>query len=306
MIKYLLHKNIDKSRWDECVQKSRNGIIYAFSWYLDRVCPGWEALVENDYQKVMPLTAGKKYGIAYLYPPFFTQQLGLFSQELITDEDMNSFLRAIPEKYKFIEINLNSYNSYTGNDFSVKKNINHELDLGRPYEIIFSGYFENTQRNIVKARKNNLSIRKNIPVAEVIGLFRQNKGKEINVLKERHYSVFKKLSEYALASGHAETRGVFSSGMLCAGVVFMKTDSRSVFLFSGSGEEAKKKRAMFFLIDEYIREYAGQNIIFDFEGSNDKNLARFYRGFGSKECVYLQVRKNKLPQPLKWLKNNSA
>ena len=75
-----------------------------------------------------------------------------------------------------------------------------------------------------------------------------------------------------------------------------------IFIFSGANEEAKEKGAMFFLLDSFIKENAQKNITLDFEGSNDENLARFYKGFGSKECVYLHLRRNRLPFFIKWLK----
>ncbi len=40
-----------------------NGLIYAKSWYLDIVADQWDALVENDYEKIFPLVHRKKYGI---------------------------------------------------------------------------------------------------------------------------------------------------------------------------------------------------------------------------------------------------
>ena len=46
---------IDKKHWDDCISKSFNGNVYAWSWYLDIVHPKWEALVENDYERVMAL-----------------------------------------------------------------------------------------------------------------------------------------------------------------------------------------------------------------------------------------------------------
>ena len=58
MICYLTHNQIDKQRWDECIAQSPDGLIYCWSWYLDVVHPGWEALVEDDYENVMPLAGG--------------------------------------------------------------------------------------------------------------------------------------------------------------------------------------------------------------------------------------------------------
>jgi hypothetical protein len=56
------------------------------------------------------------------------------------------------------------------------------------------------------------------------------------------------------------------------------------------------------LIDSFIRDHSGEEVYLDFEGSMDLNLARFYKGFGSKEVVYLQIRKNNLPGIIRWLK----
>ena len=59
MINYLTNEQIDKSRWDDCVAHAVNGNVYAFSWYLDIVHPGWEALVEmidGNYVTIMPIS----------------------------------------------------------------------------------------------------------------------------------------------------------------------------------------------------------------------------------------------------------
>ena len=52
MIKFVLHKDVDTDKWDECIKKSVNALPYAFSWYLDIVAEYWDALVLNDYEAV--------------------------------------------------------------------------------------------------------------------------------------------------------------------------------------------------------------------------------------------------------------
>ena len=56
MIKYLEHEEIDLKKWDATIDASPNGMVYAKSWYLDIVSPGWEGLVNEDYNAVFPLT----------------------------------------------------------------------------------------------------------------------------------------------------------------------------------------------------------------------------------------------------------
>ena len=94
---HLKHNQIDIAKWDECIDHSTNRMVYARSWFLDIVCTGWEALVAADYETVMPLTTGNKYGINYLYQPFFTQQLGIFSKKETDQKLEEEFLISIPE-----------------------------------------------------------------------------------------------------------------------------------------------------------------------------------------------------------------
>ena len=193
MIKHFRHRGIDKKKWDEAIANSANGMIYAYSWYLDIACPDWEALIENDYEFVMPLTKRKKYGVNYLFPPFFTQQLGVFSRNQISEEKLKEFLNLIPEGIKFIEINLNTQNTVFSGNFSVKQNLTYELDLSAAYEEMYKSYSDNAKRNLKKAEKNNLIFSNSIPADEVMKMFRQNRGKEISSLKERDYETLKAL-----------------------------------------------------------------------------------------------------------------
>lgn len=316
MINYLNHKEIDKQKWDDCIYSSSNGRIYALSWYLDTVCKNWEALVEGDYKAVMPLTTGKKYGINYLFQPHFTQQLGIFSAEKITLSNVEKFLNAIPEKFRFAEFCINSENSEEiilylpgekkgqFSNYSLKKNSNYELALKKDYNILLKKYSENTKRNIKKAIKSGITVssgQANVP--ELIKLFRKNKGLEFSHLKNDYYQLLKSLLEVCRKKNLVKVLGAFSAEKkLVAGAVFIIHKGRAIFLFSATDQEAKEKGAMFLLVDKFISEHAETLDILDFEGSNDAGLARFYKSFGAKEYVYLQLKKNNLPKYIQWLK----
>ena len=55
---------------------------------------------------------------------------------------------------------------------------------------------------------------------------------------------------------------------------------------------------MHHVINTFIRENAGKNLVLDFEGSDHKNLARFYKSFGACEKNYNKIIINRIPNLL--------
>ena len=294
MIQYLQHSEIDKAQWDATIAECGN--IYAYSWYLDIVHPGWEALVEDDYQSVMPLTGGKKFGVNYLYQPFFVQQLGVFSKSPMTAEMTEAFLKAIPSKYRFAEIRLNEGNVFVESTQGVEYHRNVLLDLNQEYEAIRANYHQNTKRNLAKAESNNLQLVETVIPYHVVALFRDNRGALLDKWGDAEYDVLTHLAKVAQKRNAAFMLGVSEKGvgqLICA-AIFMKTKDRITFLFSGLTEEGKQRQAMTYLLDQVIQRYAHQPMTFDFEGSDDDNLARFYLGFGGVETKYPSYGFNRL------------
>jgi hypothetical protein len=299
MIRYLRHNEIDPLAWDQCINRSINRRVFAFSWYLNIISPGWDALVEDDYETVFPLTHNRKFGINYLYQPFFAQQLGVFSDCHLTEELVERFLLAIPKKFSFLQINLNSLNKADPQRYSVIYRPNFELDLIHPYEKLALDYNQNTRRNIKKGIESNLAIRRKVEPDELITLFVENFGKQEGKLRFRNYETLRLLMNYCLKNSFSKIIGIYSPGeSLCAGVFLLETDDRIIFHFAASNQTARENGAMFLLVDSVIRENAGKPVIFDFEGSVDENVARFYKGFGASEFTYPQITLSRMPRIL--------
>jgi hypothetical protein len=302
MIRYLENADIDKSKWDAAIDSSPHGMVYAKSWFLDIVSPGWQALVDDNYKSVFPLTGRKKFGISYLHQPFFTQQLGVFSDTSITAATVEKFLTSIPASFRLVEIHLNLSNKITRSDFSVSDRFTHHLNLANSYETLQKNYSDNLKRNLKRAHQNNLAATSDFSTTELIYLFKKNRGRGVETLKENDYMILEKLIETAHNKGLISKYAIRFNGALEAGAIFLKSNHEYVFLFSATGEGAKETGAMSFLVDHFIKSRAGEKKLLDFEGSMDPGLARFYKSFGSDEVVYLQIRKNNLPLPLRWLK----
>ncbi len=303
MIVFAENEEIDKLKWDFCIKNSVNGIVYAYSWYLDIVAPGWGALIEGDYKSVMPVPQAEKYGFKYIYPPPFTQQLGVFSVAGLNAAKVKEFIDRIPARFRYVEFNLNTMNVFTNDNYESRMLVTHLLDLIRPYTQIFANYSTQTKRNLRKAIFNRLDVIQGVDPAILIDLFRKNRGREFKQ-PASYYQVLDTLIHACLKRNMGKIWGV-SAGKndLCAGAFYAGSNKREIFLFSGVNEQGYEMQAMTFLIDRFIRSHSERELTLDFEGSLNKDIARFYRGFGSQEIKFLQIRKNSLPLPVKWIKD---
>ncbi|MBS4063143.1 MAG: GNAT family N-acetyltransferase [Chitinophagaceae bacterium] len=302
VIQYIPNKAIDKTKWDNCIEQSSNGLIYAYSWYLDTMSKHWDALVLGDYETVMPLTWNKKYGIYYLYQPWFCASLGIFSKKKINTATVESFLKAVPDKFRYWDIYLNQYNLFSIDEFPLTKRMNYVLSLSQTYETIAALYRTNLKRNIKKAEATGLQIKQNTPLKSILELAKETMQR-IAPINDEEINLFSKLYKKAKQQQEAETLGIYLKDELVASAVFFYSHKRWYYILVGNHPNGKTIGASHYLIDRFIHAHAGEDAVLDFEGSDIRNLAFFYSSYGATEEIYPAIRMNKLPKLLKWLKD---
>ena len=298
-LKYLEHKNIDYNRWDECVENADNSRVYAMSWHLDRTAEIWDALVFGDYNFVMPLPVGKKWGIKYLYQPFFSQQLGIFPSP--PDEVAQLIYTKILSEFRYSDVQINARNpvlTVENTEFVLRKN--YLLNLDKQYQEIAKGYSTNTKRNVSKAAKKDLQYVAGLRLEDYLEFKKKNLQAP---LVEKNFKRLKSLIAVGQYKGIGEISGVYTSdNKLCAAVYFCRWNDRLIYMNAATSELGKEVGGMFFLLDRFIRSSAGTGMILDLEGSMIPGVARFYSGFGALAESYHQLKINRLPLPVKWLK----
>lgn len=294
-IKRLKRAEIDDKVWNGCVHFAINALPYAYTWYLDIVCEEWEGLVLGDYKAVMPLVFKKKMGIAYLYQPFSTQQLGVFTALPITKKLIHQFIEQIPKEYKYIAITLNEIN-----DISEEKEVsilrNYYLDLNLDYALIKTSYNKNLLRNLRKAEKNELLIQNNISPETLVDFYVKHTAPKLGYFKEKNkymlYRLVYKAQAYQVGFPVAISN---KNNELVAVNFFLSHPTRLINLLPASSAEGKQLLAMPFLLDYVIQRNANQKKILDFEGSMQEGVARFYKGFGAQKVNYYAYKRNNLP-----------
>lgn len=297
-IHYLKRNEIDENSWNACIDKADNGLIYGYAFYLDQMAGQWDALVLNNYESVMPLPWRKKWSIYYLYQPFLTAQLGVFGKE-ITEPIFQAFLDKVPKKFRYWEFPLNHKNAFSSTTYPLFFRANYVLSLEQGYEALYAAYRENIRRNIKKSRDYGCVLTTEVDIDAIIALTKLQ-AKETN---EQDFANFKNLFGQLKHKGMAKTYGVLSkSGELLASCVFFFSHGRAYYILVGNHPNGRTLGASHALIDAFIKDHAGQNLLLDFEGSDIRNLAFFYSSFGAQEESYAAIKLNRLPWWMRWAK----
>lgn len=280
MIQYLERHQIDDIKYNNCIKSAHNSRIYAYSWYLDCVADHWDALILNDYEVVMPLPWRCKYFIKYIYPPAWTQQLGIFSEMNISKELTLDFVRSIPKKFKKITIQFNSGNEATF--LNTEKRVNYMLYLNTPYKQIYSGFNKNRKRDIKKSLALNISVENDVKAQKFLNFYlNQSKSYQLN---QNQIDTLKLLLHSNNKAVHI--CGIRKNEKLIAALAWLKDENRITYLLPIATGDAKNVGLPTFIISELIKQYSNTNLVVDFEGSMISGVANFYESFGAVEEKY--------------------
>ena len=313
MIRYLQNHQINYQYWDACIEASAQRLVYALSWYLDVVAPGWAALVEEQehgYKAVMPLPVYQKFGLSYINQPFFCQQLGIFG---VTDEINTAAFLALALQ-KFPLISRYSFNTGNTQEIQVKQNANlqvftyatHHLDLNRSYEAIYQQYTRDRKINIKRSKKARLQIIQSTDVEPLIFLFKADAAFRIpGGVAPAAYDILRQLYTNLAQRGFVILLYTLTqAGEIDAGGIFLNYGNKIIYLFSAASIAGRRRSGRSLLIDHLIKAFAGQPFIFDFESppSAVDAIVHVYQGFGSEPVPYFGISYNNLPAPFKLVK----
>ncbi|MFO7869028.1 MAG: hypothetical protein R6U95_07000 [Bacteroidales bacterium] len=287
MIQYFSHSQIDTAKWDACIDKSYNAEVYAYSWFLNSVSPGWNAVVMDDYEVVMPIPEKKMYGVSYVVQPPYCQKLGIFSPEPLPVQIRKKFTRFLKRYVSvrfFSNIPLRTWNKHI-------EEPNFELDISQSCDDIYSQFNKNTCRNIKKAYSVIHEV-VSVSVDDVIQFYNYNVP---HSLPQSYWRVLEHLLRVFYSKNILQCLAVYSGNSIIAVAVFIISKHKAYYFLAASNAEGKEKRAMFAIIDSFIRSYSQSISVLDFEGSNVSGVANFYKGFGAKLVPYYKFEYHKIP-----------
>ncbi|GAB3262575.1 hypothetical protein GCM10027347_28390 [Larkinella harenae] len=291
--------------YDRCIARSPQRLIYAFSWYLDVVSPDWALLVEGDYACVMPLPIRRRYGVKTVIQPLFCHQLGVFSADQTPDATvLTRFLTAIHQHVRY----LPSYQFNAANSAELNPALgrlvpmtNHVLALEKPYELLYAGYSKDRKTNLKRGLQQNWAFAETEDVGPLIHQFQQHNIAGIGRVAPQAYDQLRQLVAVLQNRQQIRIRVALKNGRIEAGCVLLTDVNRVIHLFCSASPEGRKGNARTVILDQFIRDYAGQPLWFDFESPEVENLASFNRSFGAKPELYARLVSNQLPGSVRFL-----
>jgi hypothetical protein len=90
-----------------------------------------------------------------------------------------------------------------------------------------------------------------------------------------------------------------ADGVMLSIAIFLKDEKRIYNIMNTTTDAGRDAAANHFLLDNVIREFADQNLLLDFEGSDLPGVKSFYENFGARNQPFNHYHFNRLPFPLK-------
>ncbi|MCD4792217.1 MAG: hypothetical protein K8R54_03220 [Bacteroidales bacterium] len=287
-IKYIKSNEIDFIMWDRCISRSHNGNVFGYSWYLDSVCNTWDALVLGNYNAVMPLPVKKNFVFSKVSYPDFLNKTNIYQAKEFNIEITNDFIQKIPSNFRSVEIKTGNPN-LINSEFKVQEQRAFKLDLISSYQTIKESYSDYFLEQLRISEKNKISYNTGI-LPNGLALL----STVVKVLNNKQADKIRLLSAVSLRRKLGEIYGAFNSkNRLAAAVLFISSHYKTYIIYAVQTKEAKKKKAIFGLIDYYIKTHSEKALTLDFSGltfvTDD-----FFKGLGSKEYPQYLMKKKKV------------
>jgi|GEM_PF-2276972 len=130
MFRYIPFEEIEKNKWNGTVHYSANANNQGYHWYLKAVLKEWGAIVENDYETVVPvfLEPLKPYQYRLL------KELGPYSVNVLSTSRMKEILPLLKKHNKSSQYPLNNrVSSAHLDDYQQNKKYKAVFTGGKPY-----------------------------------------------------------------------------------------------------------------------------------------------------------------------------
>lgn len=296
----------NKERYSEWVAKQEYVPISMMPWWLDAVCAGktWDVLfAEDEKGKIvgaMPYLIRKRAWMKYILMPPLSQAGGIWVAPEVTGDRWKTaeVCRQLKEQldrmklaYYYQQFSPGSLcvDAMRGLGFKTKERITYRVDDLSDLDVVVASFSKNQKRQLQKAQ--NLRVSRSMEIEEFCRFHQtclaERKRKSsysrefLQVLERKAH----RLKQCAILSVNDE------DGVLYA-AAFVVWDKRFLYYLVPTYDiRHKESGASALLVLEAMKLAREKQVHFDFEGSMERGIAKYYQQFGSKAVAYFAVEK---------------
>ena len=213
----------------------------------------WDAIVEGDYDAVMPLPFRKKFGVRYIFQPAFIQQGGIFSKYEITEAGTGLFLDLAFQHFRFAEFTLNYSNSVEEN-YKPKFRSNFIIPLDEDLNIGIITQDQKFYKELEIAEKFSLLYNHANDPNQAIGLYQKLYGSRLPFFERNDFKKFSSVCE-ALDPADIINREARSNDDLHAQCLLIRYKQRLYNLVNNVTAAGRASSTNYFLFNEIVEIY---------------------------------------------------
>lgn len=282
--------------------------LFLKSWWLDALCDDWDVAIVKNGDKisgVWPYRLENKLGVTLLRNQPLTPYLGPYviyppdlkesKRDNFQHETISALLDQLPDaKYMHISAfpgmkQLGLFNK-AGIDVNVRQTF--LMSLHERIDTLFDKLNENYRRNI---RKTEIEIDIEDEPEQIKKLWEFQKATLDRKDVSMHFSeeLLIRLFEACVIEHCAALWVARKDGEIKAILWHVWDDQCAYYLVGGKNPTTKDNRSMTALIWHAITESKVMDKkVFDFEGSMDPGVEKFFRNFGAERELYMVLQKN--------------
>jgi hypothetical protein len=306
-VKYELRylTNPELQNWDSLVERSPQGTVFCYSWWLNAIGGDVRVLGCFDKERLVagiPLYFVKRFGIRIVTMPKLTQTWGVIIEPLsgkrvkVSSLEMEILRLFAGELRKFAYFTqLFSHHSqnwlpFYWNGFKQTTRLTYVIDDLTSMDEIWKGLRENIRSDIRKAQKLGVRIQPS-SLDEAFPVFEKTFHRQ-----NLHLRYTREYLDRIYRAAHCGNAGECFIAMGTDGQVhaaaFLVWDQRKAYYLVGGGDpDLRNSGATSLLIWELIQFSSKRSKVFDFEGSMIEPIEKFFRAFGASQLTYHMVYK---------------
>ncbi len=292
-------ENLDVLKYDSCVHYAGSGHVSGYSWYLDNTAESWLALVEGDYESVMPVPVKTRLGRKTAVNPDWVPQLGPYSVHVLSKPRMEALYAVLSKAVDQYSIVLSDipHKPEAGSDMRVDEKSRFVLPLMQPYESIARGYSENFKKKVEVTYGGHLRIINALKPEKIADFYLEHLVRKKDSKGRRNYHSLLRIMYQLLHRGTGFPSGVIDKqGNLLAVGFFVYSHGRIYQLAGGASAEGSRVNALHFLFDMLVRTHADRPNALHLEEQPGIPLdPAFFEGLGAYTKKSVKISGGRLP-----------